>query len=425
MSNWESILLGQACDILDNQRVPLNDEQRFSMVGDVPYYGANGVVDHIDRFMFNEPLILLAEDGGNFDEHETRPIAYRIDGKSWVNNHAHVLRAKSEFEQDFVFYALQHKDIRSFIKGGTRTKLNQSDLRAIRFEYPSDRDIQRTIARILGTMDALIEQTEALIEKQRQIKQGMLHDLFTRGVDASGQLRPPQHEAPELYKETKLGWVPKDWEQKTLNEVKQFITSGSRGWAAYYADEGALFIRIGNLSRDHINFRWEDVQYVVPPMGSEGSRTAVEAGDLLISITADLGITAVVPAGMGEAYVNQHIALVRLDPSATNPRWVGMYLAGENGVTQFQRLNDAGTKAGLNLPTVGALRFANPPRDERDHIVGLIDAQDALIAEETANHSKLLSMKAGLMQDLLTGRVPVDHLVESMNEKVATVANPS
>src|SRR5690606_4539504 len=96
--------ISECCDILDNLRVPINDEIRQTMQGNIPYYGANGIQGYIDKYIFDEDLILLAEDGGNFEEYHTRPIAYKISGKSWVNNHAHILRAKQEFNQDFIFY---------------------------------------------------------------------------------------------------------------------------------------------------------------------------------------------------------------------------------------------------------------------------------------------------------------------------------
>ncbi len=131
MSDFISTMIGDCCDILDNRRVPVNEEERSSRLGPVPYYGANGVQGCIDDFLFDEPLILMAEDGGNFEQFATRPIAYQISGKSWVNNHAHVLRASNGFDQQYIFYCLEHKDITPFIKGGTRSKLNQFELRQI------------------------------------------------------------------------------------------------------------------------------------------------------------------------------------------------------------------------------------------------------------------------------------------------------
>src|SRR5690349_20882643 len=103
---------------------------------------------------------------------------------------------------------------------------------------------------------------------------------------------------------------------------------------------------------------------VNPPAGAEGARTRVQSGDVLISITADLGITGVVPDRFEEAYVNQHIALVRL-LGGISPRWIGRYLASGAGATAFRRLNDAGAKAGMTLSAVESLLVAIPPRDEQ------------------------------------------------------------
>ena len=112
---WIKCELLTVCNVLDNKRVPLNDEQRTS--GIYPYCGANGIVDYIDRYIFDEDLILIAEDGGNFDQYETRPITYWMSGKYWVNNHAHVLKAKNEYNKRYIFYQLEHKDITDYIVG--------------------------------------------------------------------------------------------------------------------------------------------------------------------------------------------------------------------------------------------------------------------------------------------------------------------
>jgi type I restriction enzyme S subunit len=104
------VSINDSCHILDYLRVPLNGEERKKIKGNIPYYGANGVQGYINNYIFNDDLILLAEDGGNFEEYQNRPIAYRISGKSWVNNHAHILKAKDGYDQDFIFYSIVHKD---------------------------------------------------------------------------------------------------------------------------------------------------------------------------------------------------------------------------------------------------------------------------------------------------------------------------
>jgi type I restriction enzyme, S subunit len=102
---WKVKTLEQSTDCLDGVRVPLNDAQRAAMRGEYPYCGANGVLDHVNGYVIDDDIILMAEDGGYFDEYDTRPIAYRMKGKCWVNNHAHILKAKAGFDQGFLFYS--------------------------------------------------------------------------------------------------------------------------------------------------------------------------------------------------------------------------------------------------------------------------------------------------------------------------------
>lgn len=381
MSEFVTRRLGDIVEVLDNKRVPLNEEQRSKMVGNIPYYGANGVQGFINKAMLDEPLILMAEDGGYFDDFVERPIAYKIEGPAWVNNHAHILRATANVNQDFLFYALQHKDIRRFIKGGTRAKLNASDLKDILVEIPLDTREQRGIAEVLSALDEQIEATEALIEKLTQRRKGLVQE----------HLLPVAATASTV----------------ALGDVCSVITSGSRGWAQYYAPEGDLFLRIGNLTRAHPNLRFDDVVMVKPPTGGEGQRTRLETGDVLISITADLGIIGCIPESLGSAYINQHIALARLSDTDLDPRWVAHALASPFGFEQISKLNDGGAKAGLNLPTIKALRVPKPSLETQKELAALLDAADEEIASEQALAEKLRLQKQGLMRDLLTGKTQV------------------
>ena len=243
-----------------------------------------------------------------------------------------------------------------------------------------------------------------------------MQDLFTRGLspeasakgDVTWTLRPTRTQAPHLYKESPLGWIPKEWEVVPLSSVTQFITSGSRGWAEYYSEVGPLFIRIGNLTREHINFRWDSVTRVLLPKFTEGQRTAVLPNDILISITADLGIVAVAGNALGEAYVNQHIALVRPKVEPEVSRFLGHFLSTIRVQKQFLRLNDSGAKAGLNLPAVGKILVVKPLDDlESKRVAAMLDEVDLTIECHKQEVAKLRQQKQGLMQDLLTGRVRV------------------
>ena len=176
---WDELVLDECCEILDHLRIPVNGLDRQNLKGDIPYYGANGLQGYINDFIFNEDLILIAEDGGNFEEYDIRPIAYRISGKSWVNNHAHILKAKAEYSQDYIFYSLVHKNIVRFIAGGTRSKLNKSELIKIPIYCPQNPIEQQKIAERLNGIDQKIQSDLAYLNKLQQIKSGLMADLLS------------------------------------------------------------------------------------------------------------------------------------------------------------------------------------------------------------------------------------------------------
>lgn len=321
------------------------------------------------------------------------------------------LQPDASFIADYFYYAM--KGWEGYLKGQTsgsgiphvdKEVIGKLDLLA----FPKSE--QSKIAEVLGTVDQAIEQTEALIAKQQRIKTGLMQDLLTRGIDEHGQLRTEQTHA---FKDSPLGRIPVEWGVQTLESVSEFVTSGSRGWAQYYSTEGALFLRIGNLTRKHINMRFDDVIRVSPPASSEGERTAVKKDDLLISITADLGIVAVIPDGFETAYVNQHIALTRLDRTQAHARFVGWFFNGQLGQAQFDKLNESGAKAGLNLPSIKNLQIPVPSLDEQAKIAQAIDATTQKTDEFHARLVKCQSLKRALMQDLLTGRKRVVDLLHA------------
>ncbi|WP_200933015.1 restriction endonuclease subunit S [Acidovorax sp. Leaf160] len=356
-----------------------------------------------------------------------RSVVFNAPGAFIVDGHVTVMRPRAELADSRWLNSVlrtpsfqRHLERYCFAGSTNQLELSRTPLRVSRLPTP-DIDDQRAMGLVIDTLDTAIHETEAIIAKLKAVKQGLLHDLLTGGIDANGELRPPQAEAPHLYKASPLGWIPQEWDVVTLESVSKTVTSGSRDWARFYADSGALFVRIGNLTREHINFRYESTMYVRPPRNADGQRTRLESGDILISITADLGIIGVVPDGLGEAYINQHIALVRPDLEAVNSRFVGHYLAGPVAQTYISKLNDAGAKAGLNLPTIRGLLTAKPLRSEQDQIAARLDEIDNRIQNAAAESAKLRELKAGLMDDLLTGRVRVTPLLAEATQLQGSV----
>lgn len=176
---WEVKKLSEITDCLDHLRFPLNEMQREKMQGIYPYCGANGILGYVDNYTIDDEIILMAEDGGYFDEYENRPIAYRMNGRCWVNNHAHILKAKKDFDQSFLFYSLVHKNILPFLASGTRAKLNKSEMNKIEIMLPINEAEQTAIATVLNDMDEEIAALKRQREKTQKIKHAMMQALLT------------------------------------------------------------------------------------------------------------------------------------------------------------------------------------------------------------------------------------------------------
>jgi type I restriction enzyme S subunit len=207
------------------------------------------------------------------------------------------------------------------------------------------------------------------------------------------------------YQQTELGVIPEDWEVHELGELRPFVTSGSRGWADYYSQYGDLFVRITNLTRESIYLDLADCKFVkLPQNNSEGVRTQLCNNDVLISITADIGIIGYIDDNVPKpAYINQHIALVRLDPEVANARFVSYYLASVEPQKKFQASTDTGAKAGMSLAGVQKIKTLLPPTIEQSAIANALSDVDALLAVQDALIEKKRAITQGAMQELLTG----------------------
>jgi type I restriction enzyme S subunit len=308
--------------------------------------------------------VLLTKDGANTGNAAINSLSEEFSLLSSVALiRCQSTRLHNGYLLQYLLSPMGQQRLKDMMAGNAITRLTLQKIKDFRVPIPPLED-QHVIAAVLDTADEAIAKTEAVIAKLKQVRAGLLHDLLTRGLDEHGQLRPSPTEAPQRYRDSPLGKIPREWEVGDLGARSLYATSGSRGWAKYYTDDGPLFLRIGNLTRDHINLCFDDVVCVRPPAGSEGARTRTQAGDILISITADLGIVGVVPCSLGEAYVNQHIALVRPSDEVV-PRWLGHYLAAGPASRQFRLLNDSGAKAGLNLPAIESIRIALPEKAEQ------------------------------------------------------------
>lgn len=408
MSDWVNRKVKDLC-YLGRGRVISSIEINQNQ-GIYPVYSSqsqnNGEMGRINSFDFEGSYVTWTTDGAY-----AGTVFYR-QGKFNCTNVCGTLKQKNDEELDLKFLSYLLSTVsKKHVSYVGNPKLMNGIMAEIQLHFPSLKEEQIKIATIISTLDKAIAATEQLISKYQRIKTGLLHDLLTCGIDEHGNLRS---EKTHQFKNSPLGRIPVEWEAKTLGEINHFITSGSRNWARFYSIEGALFLRITNLIRENINFKFEDIKRVNIQNNDEGLRTKLQEGDILISITADLGIIGVIPDSFDEAYINQHIALYRiLERENYNSRFLGHFLSSWFAQEQFVKLNDGGAKAGLNLPTILKIKIPKIDINEQEIISARLDKSDALIVKLKSNLSKLQSLKTGLMQDLLSGKVRVN----SSNEK--------
>ena len=216
---WPTTKLGDVIDLFDSQRIPLNSRQRQERQGKFPYYGAQGIIDYIDDYIFDGRYILVAEDGENLNSKKL-PLALFATGKFWVNNHAHILRGKANIADDtYLLACLNNADIKPFVTGAAQPKLSQGNLRLIEIPLPP-LPIQQRIAGILSAYDELIENSQRRIKLLEAMARALYREWFVH-------FRFPGHENhPRV--PSPLGEIPQGWEVRTVEEIVKRIPVGKK-----------------------------------------------------------------------------------------------------------------------------------------------------------------------------------------------------
>lgn len=264
---------------------------------------------------------------------------------------------------------------------------------------------QTEIAQVAGALDTTIRQTEAIVEKLKLVKQGLLHDLLTRGIDANGELRPPQSEAPHLYKASPLGWIPREWEVQPLaNYMSSDITYGIVQ-AGPHVEGGVPYIRTGDMSGDQLSRA--SLQCTTRRIADSFRRSEVRAGNIVMAIRATVGRVLPVPENLDGANLTQGTA--RLAPNACTDAtfllWAIRHQRAQNSILGEIK---GTTFAEITLAALREVPLAAPVDLAEQRLIGeRVSSCDARIKAEHMQAQKLNSLKSGLMDDLLTGRVRV------------------
>lgn len=308
------------------------------------------------------------------------------NGIGFGSTEFHVLRPNLEVvTSEWIYYLTTDPEFRkrcekNMTGSAGQKRVPKSFLETYEFSLPSLNE-QRRIAAILDKVTSLIALRKQQLAKLDELVKARFVEMFGEPVTN-----------------------PMGWPVHRLSEYIIFLTSGSRGWSKYFTDAGEIFITIKNVKDCKINLN--DVQYVTPPQNAEAKRTKVQEGDLLISITADLGRTGVVSKEIAKCggYINQHLTCIRLQKEILHPLYIAYYMESEAGKRQFHRKNQAGVKAGLNFDSIKSLTIALPPIEVQNSFVSYVSQIDRQMLTIRQGLDILKMLQKSMMQDYFESR---------------------
>ncbi len=314
----------------------------------------------------------------------------------------------------FLFHRMRQgvEDLKKLNQGTSINGIIRSDLVAYPIELPP-LPAQRRIAEILSTVDEAIEQTEALIAKYQQIKAGLMHDLFTRGVTPDGHLRPTRAQAPHLYKDSPLGWIPKEWDMEPLSHIAESLVDGPFGsnlkTEHYVVEPGVRVVRLQNIHEGRYND--DDRAFVSKSHADFLVRHTVNPGDVLVAALGEdsypVGRACCYPDDLPPAINKADCYRLRCRTGVALNTFVMHFLNTSTARTQVRRFEQGVTRRRTNLGNFSRVVVSHPDIAEQKRIVDLLSSASDRIKSTESVVAKLRQQKHGLMHDLLTGRVRV------------------
>ena len=398
---WSERVLGELTDNFDSVRVPVKQADRVS--GPYPYYGASGIVDHVDDYLLDGKYLLIAEDGENLRTRST-PIAFLAAGKFWVNNHAHVVRGNQKADTRFLMYALSKLDISGYLTGSTMPKLTQDSLNRICLWTPGLSE-QRTIAHILGTLDDKMELNRRMNATLEAMARALFRSWFVdfdpvrakmEGRD-SGLPKEIADLFPDKLVASVLGEVPEGWQVKPLDSVAHFQNGLALQKFRPLGNEARLpVVKIAQLRSGEANSgEWASATIKPECIVDDGDVVFAWSGSLLVRMWCG-----------GPAALNQHLFKVT---SARYPKWYYLHSIMSH-FPEFQRI--AADKA----TTMGHIRRHHltdalcvvPP----DHVIAQVSGVlGGLLEREIVNEiatRTLATLRDALLPKLVSGELRVN-----------------
>ena len=359
--------LGDICEILDSKRIPITASNRKA--GIYPYYGANGIQDYVDDYIFDDELVLLAEDGGHFGSTD-KPIAYRVSGKCWVNNHAHVLKPKDYLNVDYLCYSLMFCDVSSIVNGATRQKLTQADMREIEIPLPALNE-QHVIVDNLNKIFTLISLRKQQLSKLDELVKSRFIELFGT--------------------ENEFG----KWPCCTIGDVADVCVGVVIKPTQYYADNGIPAFRSLNIGEMRV--KDSDWVYFTEEGHKKNQKSVIRKNDVLVVRSGAPG-TACVATEKYDGYNAVDIIIAHPDNSKVNSIFLAAFTNMPHGMNQIHAKTGGAAQQHFNVGGYKAMSLIMPPIELQNKFAAFVEQTDKSKFEIQKSLEKLETLKKALMQ---------------------------
>ena len=400
-NEFVKVKLGDVVEFFNNLRIPLSSNERKNRKGHYRYYGAQGVIDYVNDYIFDGEYILIAEDGENLKS-RNQDIALFVMGKFWVNNHAHIIKTKNICDMQYFYYLINNIDISNFVTGSSQPKLSMQSLKKIEFKIHKSIDTQKKIAKVLSVIDEKIELNKKINQKLEEITKLLYEYYFVQFDFPDKNGKPYKSSGGEMvYNEKLKREIPKGWEVIKLENLVK-IDSGYPFKSSSYKETGKYkIITIQNVQDMFLNL--SKCVYIDNVPESIKNTSILKKGDILISLTGDVGRVCYVYED--NLLLNQRVGHIFSDKLSNN---VIYYIFNLNFIKEELKQIASGSNQ-KNLSPIEMLKIEIPYNKE---IFELYNQQTKGIFEMLIQNQlqiqKLESLRDFLLPMLLNGQVIVN-----------------
>ena len=369
----------------DKKRIPLSGAQREKRRGTYRYYGAQGVIDYIDDYIFDGTYLLIAEDGENLKS-KKQNIAQIATGQFWVNNHAHIVQGNELCDTRFLCYLINSMDLSGYITGSAQPKLSQANLNAVDITIP-EITAQRKIVDYLYTLDQKIDTNNRINDNLQQQLRAIFMERFTNNP------------------------VLESIQQVPLSELCSVVTKGTTPTTLGkpFVDRGINFLKAESILDNHSLDKGK-FAHIDEETHDMLKRSVIYAGDIVFTIAGTLGRFALIDSDILPANTNQAVAIIRADKGKISPEYLYACFIGNWHNDYYSKRVQQAVQANLSLTTIKSLPIPVLTQDEMVSYMALISPIIKMLKQNEMENERLAALRDTLLPRLMSGEVDVSNI---------------